>query len=44
MTFDLILRNTWLAGATPNTPLMDIAIEGQTIAAVELNLEAKGRK
>jgi predicted amidohydrolase len=42
MAFDLILRNARIAGTAPDTPLMDIAVQGETIAAVEPKLEADG--
>ena len=44
MAFDLILRNARISGAGPETPLMDIAIQGETIAAVEPHLDAEGQE
>ncbi len=44
MAFDMILRNARIAGAAPDAPLMDIAVQGDTIAAVEPDLEAEGRE
>lgn len=44
MAFDLILRNARISGTAPETPLMDIAIQGETIAAVEPHIEAKGKE
>ncbi len=42
MTFDLILRNARIAGTAPDTPLMDIGIQGETIAAIETDLLGTG--
>jgi cytosine deaminase len=42
MTFDLILRNARIAGTAPDTPLMDIGIQGTTIAAIEPDLKGEG--
>jgi cytosine deaminase len=42
MAFDLILRNARISGNTPDMPLVDIAIAGETIAAVEPELAADG--
>ncbi len=44
MAFDLILRNARISGTAPETPLMDIAIQGETIAAVEPHIEAEGKE
>jgi len=44
MAFDLILRNARISGTAPETPLMDIAIQGKTIAAVEPRLDAEGKE
>ncbi len=44
MAFDLILRNARISGSTPDTPLMDIAVQGKTIAAVQPALEAEGKE
>ncbi len=44
MAFDLILRKARIAGTAPDTPLMDIALAGKTIAAIEPNLEAEGKE
>ncbi len=44
MAFDLILRNARIAGGAPDAPLMDIAIQGETIAAVGPKLEAEGKE
>ncbi len=44
MAFDLILRNARIAGGAPDAPLMDIAIQGETIAAVAPKLEAEGKE
>ena len=43
MTFDLILRNARIAGTAPDTPLMDIGIQGGTIAAIEADLTGAAR-
>lgn len=44
MAFDLILRNARIAGAALDTPLMDIAVQGETIATIAPKLEAEGRE
>ena len=44
MAFDLILRNARISGTGPEAPLMDIAIQGETIAAVEPRLDAEGKE
>ena len=42
MAFDLILRNARIAGTAADTPLMDIAVDGESIAAIAPHLEAEG--
>jgi cytosine/creatinine deaminase len=44
MAFDLILRNARISGTGPETPLMDIAIQGETIVAVEPGIDAEGKE
>ena len=44
MAFDLILRNARISGTAPDSPLMDIAIQGEAIAAVAPHLEAEGKE
>ena len=44
MAFDLILRKARIAGTAPDTPLMDMAIQGGTIAAIEPDLAAEGKE
>ncbi|MBT3331717.1 MAG: amidohydrolase family protein [Rhodospirillaceae bacterium] len=44
MAFDLILRGARIAGTAADTPLMDIAVQGDTIAAIEPNLAADGNE
>ena len=44
MTFDLILRNARIAGTKPDTPLMDIGIQGGRIAAIEPGLTGDGEQ
>ncbi|MDP6833237.1 MAG: amidohydrolase, partial [Alphaproteobacteria bacterium] len=44
MAFDMILRNARIAGTAPDAPLMDVAVQGDTIAAVEPGLQAEGRE
>ena len=44
MAFDLILRNARIAGIAPEAPLMDIAIQGETIVAVEPHFDGEGEE
>ncbi|MBT7756660.1 MAG: amidohydrolase, partial [Rhodospirillaceae bacterium] len=44
MAFDLILRNARIAGTAPDTPLLDVAIQGETIVAVEPDFPGEGKE
>ena len=44
MAFDLILRNARIAGIAPEAPLMDIAIQGETIVTVEPHFDGEGEE
>ena len=44
MAFDLILRNARIAGIAPEAPLMDIAIQCETIVTVEPHFDGEGEE
>jgi cytosine deaminase len=44
MAFDLIVRNTRIAGARPDAPLSDIGLQDGRIAAIEPGLEGDGEE